>query len=78
MLGVGVFFGLFDAEGMFCDLTPIELNAALATFRYSLIESWTRRVVRTLTADRPASALSLDIQELKRHRDPEWKERENS
>jgi DnaJ family protein C protein 28 len=55
----------------------VELEAAVATFRSVLKQSWVRRTVRMLTLSRrPLGGLSLaDIQEL---RDGEWEARERA
>jgi len=57
-----------------------ELDAAVNTFRDLLRQSYTRRVVRTLTALHPPALLAnrLTLHNIKAHRDPEWEEKERA
>ncbi|KAF8305457.1 hypothetical protein DL93DRAFT_2063560 [Clavulina sp. PMI_390] len=56
-----------------------ELTSSLSNYRHSLRASWIRRVIRMLTADRPASMLGeISVEHLARLRDQEWEEREAS
>jgi hypothetical protein len=54
-----------------------EMESALSNFRLSLQQSWTRRVIRTLTAERPPAALlHLTVEQISSIRDKEWESRE--
>ncbi|KAE9397051.1 hypothetical protein BT96DRAFT_958021 [Gymnopus androsaceus JB14] len=57
-----------------------ELDTAVNTFRDLLRQSYTRRVVRTLTALHPPALLAnrLTLHNIKAHRDPEWEEKERA
>ncbi|KZT29483.1 hypothetical protein NEOLEDRAFT_1107247 [Neolentinus lepideus HHB14362 ss-1] len=56
-----------------------ELEAAAASFREILRQSWTRRAIRTLTISHPGVHLStLNLASVIALRDPEWEARERS
>lgn len=58
-------------------LDILEMDKAVLTFRSSLQDSWTRRVIRTLTFDRaPSSIPRLLPSTVERMRDSEWEARE--
>ncbi|KIK61762.1 hypothetical protein GYMLUDRAFT_166095 [Collybiopsis luxurians FD-317 M1] len=57
-----------------------ELDTAVTTFRELLRQSYTRRVVRSMTTLHPAAFLAtrITLQDIKAHRDPEWEEQERT
>ncbi|KAF9562470.1 hypothetical protein CPC08DRAFT_706678 [Agrocybe pediades] len=57
----------------------VELDTAATAFRDILRQSWMRRAIRVLANEHPTEILhKLTLQDIKRHRDPEWFEKEKS
>ncbi len=55
------------------------MEAALSAFRQSLLTSWIRRVVQTLTSDQPpASLMNLTLEAVASTRDIEWGRKEEA
>ncbi|EKM60009.1 uncharacterized protein PHACADRAFT_115422 [Phanerochaete carnosa HHB-10118-sp] len=56
-----------------------ELESALKSFRDVLRQSWTRRAIRMLTLEQPASLLSnITVEKILTFRDTEWEARERA
>ncbi|KAK0491555.1 hypothetical protein IW261DRAFT_1438315 [Armillaria novae-zelandiae] len=56
-----------------------ELDTAVQSFRELLRQSWIRQTLRNLTTNHPAQFLAqFNLNDVKRHRDPDWEMRERT